>query len=199
MRLSQETFLTPFQTLELHTVEQCGSRSNDTQNGWGPPPSTDSAVQGREGVNSTDLKNTFHALSPDDKSYPHCHSIITGRKSWKTLRGGTEAVWPPHLEAALFEGVSSNSLIIPMLISSFLPQGLSRYQPSNPRATKSLGRFLNRNRFISEHIFKKTGEHRSSKQVGSRLQQLRDTHQGKQRMSHRPLPFSPILPDLFRL
>jgi hypothetical protein len=59
-------------------------------------------------------------------------------------------------------------------------QGLSRYQPSNPRATKSLGRFPNRNRFISEYISKKTGKHRTPKQVGSRLQQLRDTHQGKQ-------------------
>ncbi|KAF9783865.1 hypothetical protein BJ322DRAFT_979200, partial [Thelephora terrestris] len=88
-------------------------------------------------------------------------SVITGRKSWKTLKGKTEAVWPPYLEVALFEG-------------------LSRYQPSNPRATKSLGRFPNRNRFISEYISKKTGKHRTPKQVGSRLQQLRDTHQGKQ-------------------
>ena len=73
-------------------------------------------------------------------------------------------------------------------------KGLSRYQPSNPRATKSLGRFPNRNRFISEYIMKKTGKHRTPKQVGSRLQQLRDTHQGKQRMfHHRPIFF----PDFF--
>lgn len=108
-----------------------------------------------------ELKTALHVLSPGDKSYPHCHSVITGRKSWKTLKGKTEAVWPPYLEVALFEG-------------------LSRYQPSNPRATKSLGRFPNRNRFISEYIMKKTGKHRTPKQVGSRLQQLRDTHQGKQ-------------------
>lgn len=30
-------------------------------------------------------------------------SIVKGRKSWKTLRGG-EVVWPPELEAALIEG-----------------------------------------------------------------------------------------------
>jgi len=30
-------------------------------------------------------------------------SIVKGRKSWKTLRGG-EIVWPPELEAALIEG-----------------------------------------------------------------------------------------------
>jgi len=32
-------------------------------------------------------------------------SIVKGRKSWKTLRGG-EVIWPPELEAALIEGVS---------------------------------------------------------------------------------------------
>jgi len=30
-------------------------------------------------------------------------SIVKGRKSWKTIRGG-EVVWPPELEAALIEG-----------------------------------------------------------------------------------------------
>jgi hypothetical protein len=30
-------------------------------------------------------------------------TIVKGRKSWKTLRGG-EIVWPPELEAALLEG-----------------------------------------------------------------------------------------------
>ena len=32
-------------------------------------------------------------------------SIVKGRKSWKTLRGG-EVVWPPELEAALIEGAT---------------------------------------------------------------------------------------------
>ena len=32
-------------------------------------------------------------------------SIVKGRKSWKTLRGG-EVVWPPELEAALIEGAA---------------------------------------------------------------------------------------------
>lgn len=31
-------------------------------------------------------------------------TIVKGRKSWKTLRGNGEAVWPPELEAALLEG-----------------------------------------------------------------------------------------------
>ncbi|KAF9558123.1 hypothetical protein CPC08DRAFT_23936 [Agrocybe pediades] len=86
-------------------------------------------------------------------------SIVKGRKSWKTLRGG-EVVWPPELEAALIEG-------------------LENYQPDDSRETRLLGRFPMRNRFISDWIFKKTGKRRTAKQVGSRLQQLRDTCGGK--------------------
>lgn len=86
-------------------------------------------------------------------------SIVKGRKSWKTLRGG-ELVWPPELEAALLEG-------------------LEAYQPDDSRETRLLGRFPMRNRFISEYIFHKTGKRRTAKQVGSRLQQLRDTCGGK--------------------
>ncbi|KAF8959979.1 hypothetical protein BDZ97DRAFT_1368066 [Flammula alnicola] len=86
-------------------------------------------------------------------------SIVKGRKSWKTLRGG-EVVWPPELEAALIEG-------------------LENYQPDDSRETRLLGRFPMRNRFISDWIYEKTGKRRTAKQVGSRLQQLRDTCGGK--------------------
>jgi len=87
-------------------------------------------------------------------------SIVKGRKSWKTSRGG-EAVWPPELEAALIEG-------------------LEQYTPDDSRETRLLGRFPMRNRFISEYIYRKTGKQRTAKQVGSRLQQLRDTCGGRQ-------------------
>jgi hypothetical protein len=30
--------------------------------------------------------------------------IVNGRKSWKTLKGQSEPVWPPNLEAALIDG-----------------------------------------------------------------------------------------------
>ena len=36
-----------------------------------------------------------------------------------------------------------------------------------------------RNKFISDYILQVTGKHRTPKQVGSRLQQLRDTCEGK--------------------
>ncbi|KAL0955525.1 hypothetical protein HGRIS_001763 [Hohenbuehelia grisea] len=91
-------------------------------------------------------------------------SIVKGRKSWKTLRGNGEAVWPPELEAALLEGLES-------------------YQPDDSRETRLLGRFPMRNRFISDYIFRVTGKRRTAKQVGSRLQQLRDTCGGKRLLS----------------
>ena len=37
-------------------------------------------------------------------------TIVKGRKSWKTLRGG-EVVWPPELEAALLEGMPQLHLL----------------------------------------------------------------------------------------
>ncbi|KAF9260540.1 hypothetical protein L218DRAFT_574195 [Marasmius fiardii PR-910] len=87
------------------------------------------------------------------------NEVVRGRKSWKTLKGG-EMVWPPELEAALLEGLAS-------------------YQPDDSRETRLLGRFPMRNRYISAYIYQKTGKLRTAKQVGSRLQQLRDTCGGK--------------------
>ena len=52
--------------------------------------------------------------------------------------------------------------------------------PQDTRETRILGRFPMRNRFISEYIYKKTGKRRTAKQVGSRIQQLRDTCGSKQ-------------------
>ena len=59
--------------------------------------------------------------------------------------------------------------------------GLENYQPDDSRETRLLGRFPMRNRFISDWIYEKTGKRRTAKQVGSRLQQLRDTCGGKRR------------------
>ena len=61
--------------------------------------------------------------------------------------------------------------------------GLEQYIPNNSRETLVLGRFPMRNRYISNYIFQKTGKRRTAKQVGSRLQQLRDTCGGRQRQS----------------
>ena len=60
------------------------------------------------------------------------------------------------------------------------PPGLERYRPVETRSARALGRFPMRNKFISDYIFEATGKRRTPKQVGSRIQQLRDTSSGKQ-------------------
>ncbi|KAF7300483.1 TEA domain-containing protein [Mycena chlorophos] len=108
------------------------------------------------------------AGGPSETTKEVLQSVLKVRKSWKTLRGG-ETVWPLELEAALLEG-------------------LEAYVPDDSRETRLLGRFPRRNRFISDYIFDKTGKRRSAKQVGSRLQQLRESCGGK-KLLHLLSPF----------
>ena len=62
---------------------------------------------------------------------------------------------------------------------TFLFIALEKYQQeaTDSRAQKS-GRFTMRNRFISEYIYETTGKCRTPKQVGGRLQRLRDICKG---------------------
>ncbi|KAJ7434483.1 hypothetical protein FB451DRAFT_1467602, partial [Mycena latifolia] len=87
-------------------------------------------------------------------------SILETRRRWKRTSGGGEAVWSVNLEAALLEG------------------RLEQYTPTMCRDTVFLGRFPGRNQFISEYIWRKTGQRRTTKQIASRLQQLRESSQG---------------------
>jgi hypothetical protein len=67
---------------------------------------------------------------------------------------------------------------------------LEQYQFTNdhkPQTSKHGIRFPYRNRFISQYIYDKTGKTRTHKQVGSRLQQLRDTCEDSRST---PTPFS---------
>ncbi|KAJ3757716.1 hypothetical protein EV360DRAFT_45447, partial [Lentinula raphanica] len=52
---------------------------------------------------------------------------------------------------------------------------LQKYRPQNTTDIQHLQRFPRRNCWISEYIKRRTGHFRSAKQVGSRLQQLRDS------------------------
>jgi len=90
-----------------------------------------------------------------------------GPRSWKQL--SLKVRWLP--------------LLLDAVLKSLMP-GLENYQPDDSRETRMLGRFPLRNKFISDWIYEKTGRRRTAKQVGSRLQQLRDTcHGGKKSMS----------------
>ncbi|KAH9976110.1 hypothetical protein BGW80DRAFT_1456977 [Lactifluus volemus] len=111
-------------------------------------------------VRMSAVDDLSYPLACDDRTRDAVNTIVSGRKSWKTLKGKGEAVWPPYLEAALIEA-------------------LDKYRPETSRSTRSLSRFPNRNRFISDYIYHVTGKRRTAKQVGSRLQQLRDTCGGK--------------------
>ncbi|KAH0829026.1 hypothetical protein J3R83DRAFT_2480 [Lanmaoa asiatica] len=107
-----------------------------------------------------------HALRYDHSSSRYSvddilQIVLKSRKSWKTLKGRSEAVWPPHLEATMLKA-------------------LQEYEPNDSRETRMLGRYPMRNRFISDYIHRVTGKYRSAKQVGSRLQQLRDTPEGRE-------------------
>ncbi|KAG1767469.1 hypothetical protein EV702DRAFT_1146655 [Suillus placidus] len=100
-------------------------------------------------------------MSPSQSTEDIFRTILNIRKGWKTLKGNAEPVWPPYLEATMLKG-------------------LQEYKPVESRETQILGRFPMRNRFISKYIYHKTGKHRSSKQIGSRLQQFRDTSEGRE-------------------
>ncbi|KAJ7191375.1 hypothetical protein GGX14DRAFT_407176 [Mycena pura] len=112
-------------------------------------------------------RNAWRALQ-SDATGDVLRSVLRVRKTWKTARSG-ETVWPLELEAALIEG-------------------LEQYIPEDSRETRILGRFPRRNRFISEYILAKTGQRRTQKQVGSRLQQLRESC-GGQRLCQLLSPF----------
>ncbi|KAL0955042.1 hypothetical protein HGRIS_003960 [Hohenbuehelia grisea] len=101
---------------------------------------------------------------------------ITGRRTWKCLRGGQgEAVWPPTLEKALIEA-------------------LHAYDGArlNFKDDKAHARFIKRNKFIADYINKVTGKSRTAKQVGSRLQQLRNTTKDDHSSSIVPFAHSSI-------
>ncbi|KAJ6559378.1 hypothetical protein DFH09DRAFT_1083546 [Mycena vulgaris] len=92
---------------------------------------------------------------------PKLRSLVDTRHKWKAADSG-EAIWSPTLEAALLEG-------------------LAQYQPSVCKDTVLLGRFPQRNKFIAQYIWTTTGQRRTPKQIGSRLQQLRESPWREQR------------------
>ena len=72
---------------------------------------------------------------------------------------------------------------------------LEKYHPETvgSKSDTILGRFPMRNRFISDYIFEATGKRRTPKQVGSRLQQLRDTcKKDKSELPDSPITFCKI-------
>ena len=64
------------------------------------------------------------SMSPSKSTEDILRIIMKTRKSWKTIKGNSEAVWPPYLEAAMLKGaIQSLLLIIPLahMIDPFRP------------------------------------------------------------------------------
>ncbi|KAG2011295.1 hypothetical protein CC2G_011435 [Coprinopsis cinerea AmutBmut pab1-1] len=105
---------------------------------------------------TSSIADFVHTDPTSPTQYSPSQRHKTGRKTWKSLKEKKEAVWPDFLEEALLEA-------------------LERYRPTSSKDPRLLRRFPKRNAFISNYIKQKTGRSRTPKQVGSRLQQLRET------------------------
>ncbi|KAJ7089550.1 hypothetical protein C8R44DRAFT_990842 [Mycena epipterygia] len=95
-------------------------------------------------------------IPPDGMAQENMLHTLLGTRKARRRRDTSAVIWSINLETALLEG-------------------LQQYRPTACRDTLMLGRFPGRNQFISDYIWRKTGERRTSKQVGSRLQQLRES------------------------
>jgi transcriptional enhancer factor len=78
-------------------------------------------------------------------------------------------------EAALLEGHLDSEASVIVIDELIRSQRWKNTKAVGSKSDKSFGRFPMRNRFISDYVYETTGKRRTPKQVGSRLQQLRDT------------------------
>ncbi|KAH8831427.1 hypothetical protein DL96DRAFT_1705861 [Flagelloscypha sp. PMI_526] len=83
------------------------------------------------------------------------HVLTTGRRSHKLSASTRTVVWPVKLEAALIKAL--------------------KVYAAGGHCTKPARRHPKRNRFISDYIKNETGHIRTPKQIGSRIQQLKET------------------------
>src|SRR5258708_34479764 len=102
-------------------------------------------------VRMSAVDDLSYPLACDDRTRDAVNTIVSGRKSWKTLKGKGEAVWPPYLEAALIEGLPSPP---PPPPPAYPPpsSALHSYRPETSPSTPPLSRCPNRNRLISDYV-----------------------------------------------
>lgn len=123
---------------------------------------------------TSSISDFVHAEDSSPKLQHTLHRPKSGRKTWKSLKEKKEAVWPDYLEEALLEGKRDHFSLTSSL-SHRSTTALERYRPTSSKDPRALRRFPKRNAYISSFIKLKTGVLRTPKQVGSRLQQLRET------------------------
>ncbi|EDR01694.1 uncharacterized protein LACBIDRAFT_333124 [Laccaria bicolor S238N-H82] len=135
-------------------------------------------------INMSTVDDLSYTPSEDEKYRDAAQIAATGRRSWKTLRGKGEAVWPPNLSGGCSDRRQATLQIgFTETLTNAVALALEKYRQEGTWPNKLLDRFPMRNRFISDYIFEVTGKCRTTKQVSSRLQQMRDTCKGGPIMS----------------
>ncbi|KAJ7194696.1 hypothetical protein GGX14DRAFT_208400, partial [Mycena pura] len=128
---------------------------------WNPPAAPRRRYRRAPGyISVSTIQDLGRNFTDEEKEQFEKQLQLTRRSSFKNLRGRAEAVWPPHVEAALLQGLSAYAFI-----------------HGERERSRGLKKVLNRNKFISRFILDATNQVRTSKQVSSRLQQLRETTQ----------------------
>lgn len=89
-------------------------------------------------VRMSAVDDLSYPLACDDRTRDAVNTIVSGRKSWKTLKGKGEAVWPPYLEAALIEGPPHPYPRLPRTPTHPLLSQLSTSTVQRPRAQLDL-------------------------------------------------------------
>ncbi|KAJ7510695.1 hypothetical protein B0H11DRAFT_1031698 [Mycena galericulata] len=102
-------------------------------------------------VSVSTIEDLGRTLTNEEQEIYEEQLEFTRRRHFKTFKGRPEAVWPPHLEAALIQGL---------------------YQYVLDHGDSIAPRIGHRNSYLSKTIFAKTNQKRTSKQISSRLQQL---------------------------
>ncbi|KAJ7269710.1 hypothetical protein C8J57DRAFT_1322886 [Mycena rebaudengoi] len=93
-------------------------------------------------------------LTQEDRGALERHDKLISRKSFRVLPGLAIPVWPHQLESVLLEGLEAYEAL---------------YNSGEPQKNRNAGR----NTFLSSYIFERTNQRRNPKQIGSRIQQLK--------------------------
>ncbi|KAH9038994.1 TEA/ATTS domain family-domain-containing protein [Lactarius pseudohatsudake] len=109
---------------------------------------------------------------------PKARGKSTGNRSVRCIPGGNEAIWDEELNAALIEA-----------LNIYPPMGRQRIRPMNAGGSSNTS--LGRCQLIQQYLMQKTGKNRTRKQISSRIQRLRRTHQDDPSMADALL----VLPD----
>ncbi|KAJ3762650.1 hypothetical protein EV360DRAFT_66896 [Lentinula raphanica] len=73
-----------------------------------PPRSAKTQKPHADYVCMSTVEDLSYTPSAEEKNRDAAQIVATGRRSWKTLRGRGEAVWPPHLSAADFNNCETH-------------------------------------------------------------------------------------------